>query len=421
MNELTNEDVKNFKEWSEGNRELFELLCWCRKCNVKTLASCGGHEFEDAEEHGVEPYIAMTLDGNFINYLKDVISELRDVEEIVMEEGLNTKDFIIRSDPSNCSEVFYKIKLAIIKHQMQERGDNFIEKKARSGYRSIKEQQLLKSAKKLESSYDDKIPYYKLDTRSKGYYEFRNGISWGRWFGTGITIPKKFMKLYEKYGKLQKKYEPTSLTCWEDIRTYIINNEYENPPVDLYVRPELEGEINQKVWDFVKQNLIEELKSRGIGFDVKYHDRSMDSSYYVNDEKIEDGIGRYIIDIPQGQEYSNSENPFNNIDLFEYVYNVFHEYKHVMQRKEYIYDAKDTDENRSFAKTEIISKYIPSYSEENYANDPRELDAQIYGIEQAIQYIKEKFPWVNTEQRCIEYIKDFAKSQKENRIQNIII
>ena len=45
----------------------------------------------------------------------------------------------------------------------------------------------------------------------------------------------------------------------------------------------------------------------------------------------------------------------------------------------------------------------------------------VFGIEQAIQYIKEKFPWVNAEQCCIEYIKDFAKSQKKNRIQNIII
>ncbi len=419
MSNITNEDINNFIEWSEENRELFELLCWCKKNDINTLASCGGHEFEEAEEHGVEPYIVLALDDNSIKYVGEIISELSDVQEIMIEEGLNSKNFIVRSNPSNCSEVFYKIKLAIIKHLMREHGERFGEK-SQSGYRYIKGQQILNGAKKIQRSQTNKVPYYKMDTREKDFYEFRSGsISWGRWFGTGITIPKKFMKTYKKYSKLQKKYEPTTFECWEDIRTYVINTEYDNPPVDLYVRPELEEKIEQQVWDFVKQNLLDELQSKGTPFEVRYHERKRDSSYYTNDEKNENGIGKFIIKIPKGQEHSNSENPYDGRDLFEFVYSIFHEYKHIMQRKEYKYEVRDSKENRVFSKAEVIARYLPKCGDNNYANDPREIDAQIYGIEQAIKYIEDKFPWIDEEQCCIEYVREFATNQKENGFEKL--
>lgn len=35
MIELTEEDIKNFQGWSEGNKYLFELLCNCKKNGIK--------------------------------------------------------------------------------------------------------------------------------------------------------------------------------------------------------------------------------------------------------------------------------------------------------------------------------------------------------------------------------------------------
>ena len=44
MKELTEEEKKNFLEWSEGNKYLYELLCSCWENGIMTYASCGGHE-----------------------------------------------------------------------------------------------------------------------------------------------------------------------------------------------------------------------------------------------------------------------------------------------------------------------------------------------------------------------------------------
>lgn len=41
MKELTEEEKKNFLEWSEGNRYLYELLCSCWENGIMTYASCG--------------------------------------------------------------------------------------------------------------------------------------------------------------------------------------------------------------------------------------------------------------------------------------------------------------------------------------------------------------------------------------------
>lgn len=431
MNELTKEDIQNFKKWSEGNRELFELLYWCKKYNITTFSSCGGHPMEDyyeVEEHGVDPYISIVIDSSSVKYIEKIISELRDVSEVEMQAGymksINKRNFDIHALPSNCSEVFHKIKLGIIKQQLSERGEYFIEKNPKNILTYLKERQLINGTKKIEKSSDTELSKIKQDefslsSISNEFKNFRGNISTIRYFKTGITIPKRFLDLYEKYGKWQKQYNPEQITCYEDLRTQIINNEFEDVSVDLCVNQELQEEINQKVWDNVKQSLINELQSKGIPFEVERHSRDKDSSYYTRAEKLPDGSGKYYIDIPNGLEYSTKDNPFDSRDLFEYVYSMMHEYRHIMQRKEYCFGTKETEENKSYAKAEIISEFLSLYDADNYANDPREIDAQIYGIEQAVQYFRKNFPWLDAEKCCVEFVKNFAQTQKDNKFKHL--
>ena len=356
MQELKNEDVKKFREWSEGNRELFELFCLCKKCNIKTFSSCGGHPIENLEEvaeHGVDPYVAIVLDSNSINYIEKIISELRDVSEVEIDVGymkaIDTKCFDVHALPSNCSEIFYKMKLGIMKQQLIERGEKFEKKKPRSLHTYFKERQLIDGAKKIVHASDTELSKieqneYMLNSISNAFKKFCGNISLVRYFKTEISIPKAFMTLYEKYGKLQKQYVPDEITCFEDIRAHVINSQFRDAPVDLCVRPELENEVNKTVWGNIQQRLLIELQSRGIPFEVEHHSRNHDSSYYTRAEKSEDGLGRYIIDIPEGLEHSSKDNLVDSRDLFEYVYSMMHEYRHVMQRKEYCFGTKDTEE-----------------------------------------------------------------------------
>lgn len=334
-------------------------------------------------------------------------------------KAINTKCFDIHALPSNCSEFFYKIKLGIIKQQLRERGEYLGEKKTQISLETLTEKRLVNVAKKIEKSRDVKLSRFKqeeysISSISNKFKKFRGDITLMRYFETENTVPKDFMKLFEKYGKWQKQYTPSEISCFEDMRAQVINSRFQDVPVDLCVTYELENEVNQIVWNNLKQNLLSELQSRGIPFEIEHHSRDKDSSYYTRAKKLPDGSGKYYIDIPDGLKYSTKDNSFDSRDLFEYVYAMMHEYRHVVQRREYLFGTNATEENKSFAKAEIIGAYLALYSEENYANDPREIDAQIYGIEQAIKYFKKNFPWLDAEKCCIEFVKNFAQVQKEN-------
>lgn len=170
--------------------------------------------------------------------------------------------------------------------------------------------------------------------------------------------------------------------------------------------------MEMKEFEEIKNQLISDLRNRGIHFEIKYHDGSKDSGYYTSDVKGNDSKGIYTIDIPNEATYNYDINSFDEKDIFEYIYSMFHEYKHILQRENSIYEPIDTLENQDFAKAAIIAEHFMSYDSANYANDPREIDAQIYGLEQAIKYIQINFPWIDTEKCCVEFVKEFARSQK---------
>ena len=68
MKILTEEDKKNFLEWSEGNKYLYELLCTCWENEITTFASCGGHE------NGNDfPYIGIIVNDKSIPYIKSIL------------------------------------------------------------------------------------------------------------------------------------------------------------------------------------------------------------------------------------------------------------------------------------------------------------------------------------------------------------
>jgi hypothetical protein len=177
----------------------------------------------------------------------------------------------------------------------------------------------------------------------------------------------------------------------------------------------LEQSVNARVWENIRKKMITELQSRGITFETRLHDIKRDSGYYMFDKKDKDGNPIYTIMMPDGQELSDNQNPFDERDLFSFVYSLFHEYKHILQREDSVYHIQQVnEENMSFGMAGMISEYFVEYDEANYANDPRELDAQIYGIEQAVKYIQKNYPWVDVEKCCLGFVKNFIDVQKKS-------
>lgn len=202
---------------------------------------------------------------------------------------------------------------------------------------------------------------------------------------------------------------------WEDLRRKVIQEEFSNVPMDSRNTAKFEQSVNAKVWENIREKLITELQSRGITFETRLHDIKRDSGYYMYDTKDKDGNPIYTIRMPDGQKYSNIQNPFDERDLFSVVYSLFHEYKHILQRENSVYHIQQVnEENISFGMAGMISEYFVEYDMANYANDPRELDAQIYGIKQALKYIQENYPWVDVEKCCLEYVKSFIDAQKKD-------
>ncbi|MBO5348934.1 MAG: hypothetical protein J6A89_03835 [Clostridia bacterium] len=206
----------------------------------------------------------------------------------------------------------------------------------------------------------------------------------------------------------------SEINSWEDLRRKVIDEEFSDVPMQSRNTSEFEINVNARVWENIRTELLSKLRGGGIQFAIKHHDIHRDTGYYAYDEKGSDGKGIYTIDMPDGLEFSNFENPFDERDLFARVYSLFHEYKHILQREGSIYNIQITPENMAFGRAGLIAQYFTEYDEANYANDPREIDAQIYGIEQAIKYIKENYPWVDIEKACVGFVKDFINGQKEN-------
>lgn len=118
MKELTEEEKKNFLEWSEGNKYLYELLCSCWENGIMTYASCGGHE-----EENNSPYLGVIINNNSLPFIKSMLGQIQDMENIVVSSGVRGNGQLLADEELrglafyahnyNCCELFYKMRKGI--------------------------------------------------------------------------------------------------------------------------------------------------------------------------------------------------------------------------------------------------------------------------------------------------------------------
>ena len=120
MRMLNDEDRKNYLDWSEGNKYLYELLCACGENEISTFASCGGHE----DEHS-NPYLGIIINNNSMPLIKKMLEQVQDIPNISVStmirgvdnsqllEDHEAKSIVFRASNFNCCELFYKMKRGI--------------------------------------------------------------------------------------------------------------------------------------------------------------------------------------------------------------------------------------------------------------------------------------------------------------------
>lgn len=93
--------------WSEGNEYLYDLLIFCMKNNIKTVACCAGHK-----ESGDTPYIGFDMDDPKTKYIilqlmSHMFSKAEDIDIIAIGISTNTSVYLQNSTDGN--DEFFKI------------------------------------------------------------------------------------------------------------------------------------------------------------------------------------------------------------------------------------------------------------------------------------------------------------------------
>ena len=245
MNELTEEDMTNFKSWSEGNKYLFELLCSCKQNGIKTFASCGGHE-----NGKNNPYLGIIIDNNSMPFIKSMLAQVQDMENITVNSGARhsgdgqlykdeeLKSLTFYSQKHNCCELFYKMKKGI------ENKDNEVELNAKASgfYSKIKKLNEM-SRESLQECIDKKMSVSSaLSTKTSEFikYESSNMLvksSAIRRFLSKILPFRRhkfteYEDLQDKYDHLQKGYYEDKGSKMEQYRVDVSNLKTENKQLE---------------------------------------------------------------------------------------------------------------------------------------------------------------------------------------------
>lgn len=217
MNEIFEKDLKNFEEWSEGNKYLFELLCSCKRKGIRTYSSCGGHEVTlntpyEEEDYNILPYIGVILEDSSADAIINIVNVLKKMQNIEMrcferfDEEKNEKNIglTIFAHHSNCCEMFYKANSAINGEQIIENPKtSFIQRLSTN----VRARQFMRSAERMLRNVNEgkegTSKELRFDTYTKEMQVYLRCE--GRGFGNRDKI-KDFDKLYQKYGMLQKEY-----------------------------------------------------------------------------------------------------------------------------------------------------------------------------------------------------------------------
>ena len=241
MKELTEEDITNFKNWSEGNKYLFELLCSCKQNGIKTFASCGGHE-----KGKNNPYLGILIDSESMPFIKSMLGQVQDMENITVNSGVRhsgdgqlyndeeLKHLTFYAQKHNCCELFYKMKKGI------ENKDNEIELNAKTSkfYDRIKNLSEM-SRESLQECIDKEMSVGSaLSTKTGEFikYESSNMLvkssAIRRFLSKILPFRKHKFNEYEdlqsKYDYLQRGYHEDKDSKMEQYRIDVSDSRTEN-------------------------------------------------------------------------------------------------------------------------------------------------------------------------------------------------
>ena len=238
MKELTEEEKKNFLEWSEGNRYLYELLCSCWENGIMTYASCGGHE-----NGNNSPYLGVIINNNSLPFIKSMLGQIQDMKNIVVSSGVRgngqlhaneeLRGLAFYAHNYNCCELFYKMRKGI---ETKER-ETMLSPKANRFYDLLTRLNAT-SREELQADVNDNIVVEStFSTKTQDCIDFENSKKRVRnsklisFFRKLLPLKKanntQYEQLQQKYGFLQREYSGKRTTHMEQYRIENSNSEIE--------------------------------------------------------------------------------------------------------------------------------------------------------------------------------------------------
>lgn len=153
-------------------------------------------------------------------------------------------------------------------------------------------------------------------------------------------------------------------------------------------------------------SLITELQNRGIKFNYSIEHRSITTGQIEDSGNIKEGRNYNLTIMTENEDTYISNNQINDEKFMELMYVIFHEYRHIVQIENSKYSPDFSKKSINIAKMSAIKDNgFEDYYSDNYNNDIAELDASIYGIEEAIRYVNSHFPQVNAERGVLSFIR----------------
>ena len=240
MKVLSEEDKKNFLEWSEGNKYLYELLCLCWENEIRTFASCGGHE-----EEKNRPYLGMIIDNNSLPVIKSILAQVQDMQNIAITSDARhlgngqllsdeeVRGLVFYAHNYNCCELFYKMKKGIETKE----SEIALSLKASRFYELLKRLNAT-SREELQASVNDNVIVGStFSTPTQDFIDFENSRKMVRnnkiirFFRKLLPFKKldttRYENLQQKYGFLQREYSGERTTHLEQYKIENPNSEIE--------------------------------------------------------------------------------------------------------------------------------------------------------------------------------------------------
>ena len=174
-------------------------------------------------------------------------------------------------------------------------------------------------------------------------------------------------------------------------------------------------DANQFDINKVIEKVMKELQNKGIPFEYTIDNDGFGGSY---DDKGNIKNGRkHVIDVHIGDEDEFIQNgQVNDEKVMGLISTIFHEYKHLEQTEKYKYNPDFSKESKDIAKMNAIHlNGLSNYYFKNYRNNPEEIDATKYGIEEAVKYVKEQFPEIGADKGIVDYIQTYIENDKDNK------